>query len=123
MKYSMKLKNDPFNKIKDLKKKIELRLNDEKRKLLNVGDIIEFTNVENQNKMLVEVIGLDYYSSFDELYKNYDKELLGYDENEVKDPKDMEAYYSIEEQKKIWCSCNKNKKDIIYRRSYEFKRM
>lgn len=100
MKYSMKLKNDPFNKIKDLKKKIELRLNDEKRKLLNVGDIIEFTNVENQNKMLVEVIGLDYYSSFDELYKNYDKELLGYDEKEVKNPKDMEAYYSIEEQKK-----------------------
>ena len=43
MKHYMKLKNDPFIKIKNKTKTIEMRLNDEKRKKINVGDIIEFT--------------------------------------------------------------------------------
>ena len=43
MKYNMKLNNEPFNLIKNGTKTVELRLNDEKRKLLNIGDKIEFT--------------------------------------------------------------------------------
>lgn len=100
MKYEMKLNNEPFEKIKNKTKTIELRLNDEKRKLLKVKDLIEFTNINNNEKLLVEIVDLYHYSSFEELYKNIDKKLMGYDEDDIADPKDMEKYYSIEEQSK-----------------------
>lgn len=100
MKYEMKLHNDPFNKIKNGTKTIELRLNDEKRKLLKEGDIIEFTNRLNDKTLLVIVEKLYKYDSFEELYNNLDKLSLGYGEADVADPKDMEQYYSKEEQSK-----------------------
>jgi len=34
------------------------------------------------------------------LYNHFDKILLGYDESELADPKDMEEYYSKEKQEK-----------------------
>ena len=100
MKYEMKLNNEPFIKIKDGTKTIELRLNDEKRKLLKIKDLIEFTNRDTLEKILVEVENLHYYESFDELYKHFDKVSLGYNEDEIANPKDMEKYYSKEEQEK-----------------------
>lgn len=50
--------------------------------------------------MLVEIQNLYHYPSFDELYKHFDKVSMGYKENDVADPKDMEKYYSKEEQEK-----------------------
>ena len=100
MKHEMRLHDDPFNKIKQGTKKIEIRLNDEKRKSINIGDTIEFTNRKTSEKMLVKVNGLFKYSNFEELYKNWDKVILGYDEDDLADPKDMEEYYSKEEQEK-----------------------
>ncbi len=100
MKHEMKLNNWPFERIKNGKKTIELRLNDEKRQLLKIKDLIEFTNRTNNEKMLVEIEDLYHYSSFEELYKNIDKVSMGYDEKDIADPKDMEEYYSKEEQKK-----------------------
>ena len=81
-------------------KTIELRLNDEKRQLLKIKDMIEFTNRETLEPMLVEIQNLYHYSSFEELYKHFDKVSMGYREEDVADPKDMEEYYSKEEQKK-----------------------
>ena len=89
MKHEMKLNNEPFECIKNGTKTIELRLNDEKRKLLTVGDYIEFINRVTNEKLLVEVIDLFKYNSFEELYIN-----------EEANPKDMENYYSKEEQEK-----------------------
>lgn len=100
MKHEMRLHDDPFNKIKQGTKKIEIRLNDEKRKSINIGDTIEFTNRKTSEKMLVKVNGLFKYSNFEELYKNWDKVILGYDEDDIANPKDMEEYYSKEEQEK-----------------------
>ena len=37
---------------------------------------------------------------FEELYKHFDKESLGYNKDDIANPKDMEKYYSIEEQNK-----------------------
>ena len=90
----------PYNKINNGTKTIELRLNDEKRQLLKIKDLIEFTNRETLEKMLVEIENLYHYSSFDELYKHFDKVSMGYKEDEIADPKDMEEYYSKEEQEK-----------------------
>ena len=42
MKHNMRLKKEPFEKICAKKKTVELRLLDEKRKKVNVGDTIEF---------------------------------------------------------------------------------
>ncbi len=100
MKHEMKLNNGPFMNIKNGTKTIELRLNDEKRQLLKIKDLIEFTNGETLEQMLVEIENLYHYSSFDELYKHFDKVSMGYKEDEIADPKDMEEYYSKEEQKK-----------------------
>ena len=92
MKYEMKLNNEPFKAIKNGTKTLELRLNDEKRKQLIVGDYIEFTNIENNEKLLVEVIDLFKYNSFEELYKHFNKIEIGYSINEEANPKDMENY-------------------------------
>lgn len=100
MKHEMKLNNEPFECIKNGTKTIELRLNDEKRKLLTVGDYIEFTNRVTNEKLLVEVIDLFKYNSFEELYKHFNKIEMGHSINEEANPKDMENYYSKEEQEK-----------------------
>ena len=73
MKHEMKLNNGPFKRIKNGTKTIELRLNDEKRQLLKIKDLIEFTNRTNNEKMLVEITNLYHYPSFKELYKHFDK--------------------------------------------------
>ncbi len=100
MEHKMNLNDSPFNKIKSGSKTIELRLNDEKRRLLNVGDTIEFTNRNSFETLLVEIINLYKYENFEELYKDFDKISLGYEEDEEKNYIDMEKYYSKEEQKK-----------------------
>ena len=100
MKHEMKLNNGPFSNIKNGTKTIELRLNDEKRQLLKIKDLIEFTNRETSEKMLIEIENLYHYPSFEELYKHFDKVAMGYKKNEKANPKDMEEYYSKEEQEK-----------------------
>ena len=82
MKHEMKLNNGPFERIKNGTKTIELRLNDEKRQLLKIKDLIEFTNRTNNEKMLVEIEDLYHYPSFEELYKNFDKVAMGYEYTE-----------------------------------------
>ena len=96
----MKLNNGPFKNIKNGTKTIELRLNDEKRQLFKIKDLIEFTNRETLEQLLVEIENLYHYPSFEELYKHFDKIAMGYKEDEEANPKDMEEYYSKEEQEK-----------------------
>lgn len=98
--HNMNLNNDPFHRIKDGTKTIELRLNDEKRQLLKEKDLIEFTNRTTLEVIMVEVVRLYKYSNFEELYKHFDKISIGYDNNDVANFKDMEKYYSKEEQDK-----------------------
>lgn len=96
----MKLNNNPFNSIKSGSKTIEMRLYDEKRRLIKVGDSIEFTNRKTNEKLNVKVVQLHLFNNFEELYKNFDKVLLGYKEKEEAHPKDMNIYYSKENQDK-----------------------
>lgn len=98
MTHEMNLHDEPFKLIQNGSKTIELRLNDEKRQLLNIGDTIKFTNRVTQEEILVSITNLYKYNSFEELYKNFDKVSMGYKETEEANPKDMELYYSKEEQ-------------------------
>lgn len=97
--HNMKLQNDPFIKIKNKTKTIEMRVYDEKRRKINIEDLIEFTNINTKEKMLVKVKNIYLYKDFDELYKNHDKVSIGYEQNEVANPNDMAVYYDEEDIK------------------------
>lgn len=99
MLHKMKLRIEPFEKIKNGSKTIELRLNDEKRQLVQVGDFIEFSMLENLKETItVRVTALHRFDSFNELYATLPKEKLGYRANEVPEPNHMDVYYSREKQ-------------------------
>ena len=100
MKHNMKLQNNPFEMIKNGTKTIEMRLNDEKRKKLNIGDTIEFTNIITNETLETLIEDIKKYNDFKTLYSNYKKEELGYSKDEIASPVDMEKYYSKEEQEK-----------------------
>ena len=73
--HEMNLQPKYFDFIKDGTKRIELRLYDEKRQLIRLGDIIEFTKSDDE-KFKAEVIGLLLYSSFNDLFEDFDISIL-----------------------------------------------
>lgn len=97
--HSLQLATIPFEAIKNNKKVIESRLFDEKRRLINLGDSIEFVNrVNPENKITVEVIGLLRFKSFEELFTNNNPSLFG---GESVDwlLNQIHEYYSPEQEK------------------------
>lgn len=91
----MNLNTEALVLIKNGIKTIEMRLFDEKRKEILIGDSIIFISTEDVSTHLkVRVKGLYRFDSFDGLYKVFDKIKLGYSENDFAHPTDMEAYYS-----------------------------
>ena len=97
MLHKMKLYSQPFEMIKNGSKNVEIRLNDEKRQTLSIGDIIEFSEIDNlNNKIRVKVTALYKYPDFFQLYKDFDKSSIGYKSDEIADPNDMYNYYSKE---------------------------
>lgn len=100
MKHEMRLHHRPFNQIKDGTKTVELRVNDEKRRELKINDLIDFIHRETKEKITVQIEELVLCDNFEELYKHFDKISMGYDQEDIVDPKDMEKYYSKEEQEK-----------------------
>ena len=101
MKHLMNLKASPYKLIQDGSKTIEMRLFDEKRQKLCVGDFIEFNNNENDETILTEITNLYRFKSFDELYSHFDKISIGYKENDIPNPKDMSKYYDESEIEKL----------------------
>ena len=96
MTHEINLHPGPFGLIKSGHKDIEMRLFDERRKNIKVHDLIVFTNIDTKERLTVEVINLFVFNNFDELYSHFDKTRLGYNKNEIANPKDMELYYSQE---------------------------
>ena len=102
MKHFMSIAPQPFEKIKTGAKTIELRLYDEKRQKIKVGDEIEFTQTQTGEKLVAKVCGMHIYKDFADLYSSLDLLKCGYDETNVKSakPQDMNEYYSDEAIKK-----------------------
>ena len=71
----MNLQPKYFDFIKDGTKRIELRLYDEKRRSIQLGDIIEFAKSDDE-KFKAEVVGLLRYSSFADLFEDFDISIL-----------------------------------------------
>lgn len=95
--HNMNLAPLPFKAISIGKKTIEMRLYDEKRSKINIGDEIEFENIDTHQKIKCEVINLTRYKDFFELYSNFYKTTIGYDKNETANAEDMYIYYSPEQ--------------------------
>ena len=93
--FRMKLQNEPFKQIKKEIKKIEIRLNDEKRKIFEINDYIEFTNITTLEIMFVKITNLYHFKNFEDLFNNFDNSILGCGSYE-----EMYKYYSKEEEKK-----------------------
>lgn len=100
MLHKMNLWHDSFEKIRSKTKTIEMRLNDEKRSLIKIGDIIEFTDTSNGRKIQCAVLNMFRYANFEVLYKNHDKISIGYKEHETALHSDMLIYYSENDIKK-----------------------
>lgn len=97
MLHKMKLKESPFERIKNGTKTIEFRLYDEKRKKIKIGDQIEFSKLpELEEKILVDVLDLYRDESFEKLFRR-----LIEDEKEIQRKTiSMKQFYSDDEEKK-----------------------
>lgn len=83
MKHCMKLTPAPFEMIKSGHKTIELRLYDEKRQKITVGDTIEFKNTDTNDIITAEVTALHRFNSFEELYRSLPLTKCGYTNDDV----------------------------------------
>lgn len=94
--HKMKLKESPFERIKNGTKTVEFRLYDEKRSKIKIGDQIEFSKLPDlQETILVDVLDLYREDTFENLFKK-----LFTDEDEIKKKtKSMYQYYSPDEEK------------------------
>ena len=98
---TMKLNEKYFEYIKRGTKRIELRLNDEKRKLIKIGDKIRFFKLPKLDEYIdVTVEDLIKYDNFKEFNK-YPIEILASKEMSNEElMKDLEKFYSKKEQEK-----------------------
>ena len=83
MAHHMKLNPEPFFKIQNGTKTIELRLYDEKRQKIKTGDRIVFTNTETAETIEANVKDIFVFDSFDELYSALPLTECGYSESEA----------------------------------------
>ena len=102
MEFSMRLNSVPFSMIASGNKTIEMRLYDEKRQKIAIGDTICFTDVSDATRVLhTKVKDLFVFPSFEALYKALPLTECGYTAESVKyaSPEDMRQYYSPEQER------------------------
>lgn len=101
--HEMKLRPKYYDFILNGTKRIEIRLNDEKRQKISLGDKIRFHKDPGtlEEYFDTKVIGLLRYNTFEELFKDHDIALLA-DKSLTKEEllKVLEEFYPKEEQAK-----------------------
>ncbi len=100
--YNMKLLPQYFNYIKNGTKRLELRLNDEKRKQLKVNDIITFEELSETKEYLnTKITNIYKYNNFKDLINDFSIELMA-DKTLTKDEllHTLNEIYTIEQQDK-----------------------
>ena len=103
MTHYMRLNPEPFDKIASGRKTIELRLYDEKRKLVKPNDEIIFTHIQNPCRSISVIVdSVITAASFESLFKHISLVDCGYDEKEITGSNhlDMNQYYTEDNQKK-----------------------
>ncbi len=98
----MKVKEEFYNYLTKGTKRIEIRLNDEKRQSIKIGDKIRINNLNNPEDYFIgEVIGLLHYDNFTDLISDLDISLIA-DKKYTKEEllKVFDSIYTKEEQEK-----------------------
>jgi ASC-1-like (ASCH) protein len=101
MEHILKIQPKYFDYINDGTKRIELRLYDEKRQKISIGDTIIFQKEpELEIAMKVKVMGILRYNTFEELFEDFDIEMLA-DKSMTKQEllNVLEEFYTPEKQK------------------------
>ena len=100
--HEMKLREIYFNKIKNGEKIYEIRLNDEKRKLINVGDVIIFKKEpELEESIQTFVEDLIYFKSFSEMINTLPLSKVGFDNETKQEVEDIyHQFYSNDDEYK-----------------------
>lgn len=101
MEHKMKLQPKYYDFMLNGTKRIEIRLFDEKRKRINIGDTITFLKEPDLNELFnTKVIGLLRYSSFEEMFKDFDISILA-DKSMTKEDLllILEKFYTKEDKK------------------------
>lgn len=100
MKHEMKLQPKYYDYILNGTKRIEIRLYDEKRQQINIGDTIKFLREPDLSESFnTKVVGLLRYNSFEDMFKDYDISVLA-DKSMTKEEliSVLEEFYTKEKQ-------------------------
>lgn len=102
MKYIMKLNPKYFEFMKNGTKRIEIRLNDEKRKNLKIGDVIVFQKEsELKEELYTQIVNLRVKRNFKELIENLEiSEYSDKSESEENFLHDLYKFYTKEQEEK-----------------------
>ena len=98
--HEMKLQPEYYNFILNGTKRIEIRLFDEKRQKIKIGDTIKFLKEpELTESFNAKVVDLLRYNSFEDMFKDYDISVLA-DESMTKEELIgvLEQFYTKEKQ-------------------------
>lgn len=101
--YDMRLAAEPFEKIGREEKTIEIRLYDEKRKKINVGDQIVFRLLSDESNVIItDVKALHRFNTFQELFSSDLFSKTGCGEMSIDSATEyMYKFYSIEQEKEF----------------------
>ena len=78
MHHHLHLHPEPFEKIASGQKVIECRLYDDKRKLIQLGDIMTFISRADESTIDTTVIGLLRYPTFNDMFKDLHERFFGH---------------------------------------------
>lgn len=98
MYHVMKLQSHYFEQIAQKTKTIEVRLNDEKRRALNIGDIIVFCHTTTNQLLTTTITQLAVHETFTQLFASAPAIQFGVDEHG--DLPNMHQFYNIDDEKK-----------------------
>ncbi|USK71724.1 ASCH domain-containing protein [Peribacillus asahii] len=100
--HEMSLYDKYYEKVKENKKTYEVRLYDEKRRKINIGDTIVFRRYSCPSEVLrVKVRNIIIFPSFDKLYKFVPLKLAGFENDSVEDAmKQIYGIYSKDQEEK-----------------------
>lgn len=100
MEHTIKLQPKYYNFMLKGTKRIELRLFDEKRKFINLGDTLKILKEPDLKESFdTKVVGLLRYNSFEEMFEDFDISILA-DSSITKEEllEDLEQFYTKEKQ-------------------------
>lgn len=107
MNHNMKLTENPFERIKNNSKSIEVRLFDEKRKTIEIGDTITFHKLPSLKESIkVRVIGLSRFNDFRTLFSIFGNKEFG-------KPNDFTIEEQISGMREIYSRKKENKYGVL----------